>query len=551
MHGILVAIRTNTPTDSILFRILRLACEMTGAVHGSFVRIDQRTQELDIAATLGEDWTDHERQARNKVGDGIVGHVATTGETYLCSDTRTDPYYISLFNNVLSELAVPVKVGDAVWGVINLDGPEPNFFTLEAAASIEVFAELASSSIKLAREVEEQRKLQQTLSQHEKLAALGTILAGVAHELNNPLTAILGHASLLGMKDLDPASKRSLQAITSESQRAARLVKDLLGFSRKRTGQTETCNLNDITHETCALMRYQFKVRNARLNTILCETPLTVRIESSKYQQVLVNLVSNAEQALGESKVDGNVTVETLRKGELAIIRVQDNGSGIKPELLETIFEPFFTTKAEGKGTGLGLSMCREIIERAGGNISAQSTPGSGSIFTIVLPLVLHEALPPPQPALRSLPEKNLLPLTPPSQSRVRVLLVDDENLLLNAIAQYLLSIGFEVVTAESCSFALKKVAATTFDVVLTDVRLPVKNGFEFYEEACLVRPELRKRFVFMSGDLVRTNTRQQIEKTGCGSLEKPFSFQILKEILVRQIAVAESVEDQVDTPAQ
>jgi len=540
MHEILVAIRMNSPGEAIHQRILEYASQLSGAP-GSFCKIDVRTQELEIVATVGSDFTPEKRRFRLKVGEGITGHVAETGQTYICQDATTDPLYVKLLDNVQSELTVPVKFGNQVWGVINLDGPTPNFFTAETIQSMEVFAELASAGVKVAREMEEERKLQQHLMQNEKLAAMGRILAGVAHELNNPLTAILGHASLLGMRELDPASMRSIQAITSESQRAARLAKDLLGFSRKRQHQVENANLNDLVRDTCALLRYQFKLKATKLNCSPTMSPLIVRIDPTQFQQVLVNLISNAEQAIPDGKQDAAVNVETLRRGESAIVRVTDNGVGIPSEHLDKIFEPFFTTKPEGQGTGLGLSISRGVIERAGGDISVQSAVGRGTTFTTILPLAFQNEVgetpaslegeePVPMDATR------VIPIMSKAPEKIRVLLVDDENLLLNAITQYLKSVGLIVETAESYAAALSKIERMSFDVVLSDIRLPGKDGFELYNAACQIKPSLEKRFVFMSGDMVRKNTQEQLALTGCSAIEKPFSFQNLHDILKEQI---------------
>lgn len=541
MHDILVSIRTNSPSEAIHQKILEYAAELTGAPDGSFCKIDVRTQALEIVASFGRNLTPEEKKLRLKVGEGITGYVATSGQTYVCQDTSTDPHYVKLLDNVRSELAVPVKFGNQVWGVINLDGSTPDFFTPETIQSMEVFAELASAAVKVARELEEERKLQQHLMQNEKLAAMGHILAGVAHELNNPLTAILGHASLLSMRELDPSSMRSIQAITSESQRAARLAKDLLGFSRKRQHQIENVNLNDLVRDTCALLRYQFKLKATKLNCSFSSFPLLVRIDPTQFQQVLVNLISNAEQAMPEGKHDAVVSVETLRRGENSVVRITDNGTGIAQEHLDKIFEPFFTTKPEGQGTGLGLSISREVIERSGGDISVQSTVDRGTTFTVVLPLTLQmdaTNVTPAQSGEEPVPldSTRMIPMISKAPEKIRVLLIDDENLLLNAIAQYLKSVGLIVETAESYASAISKIEKMTFDVVLSDIRLPGKDGFELYHMACQIKPALQKRFVFMSGDMVRKNTQEQLTLTGCAAIEKPFSFQNLHDILKEQI---------------
>lgn len=535
IHDIQIAVRSRKSVHHIMSLILERGCTLANATRGSFCALDENQKEVYIVCNYGPDWTAEKMSFRTKVGEGITGLVASTGKMYICHDVQQDSHYIELFPHVKSEAVFPILVDEKLWGVLNLRSDQKNAFDEETIEAVEIFVELAAAAIGLKEEMIRQERLQQYLMRTEKLAALGNILAGVAHEINNPLTAILGHASLLKMHNSDTPVKISLEAIISESNRVAKLVKDLLGFARKSPVQIEPCNLRDVIEEMCSLVRYQFQVKGRLLITEL-ETVPPILIDPNQFRQILLNLISNAEHALPEDQKGAFVRIQTVLENDLVFIHIVDNGIGVPEDIQDKILEPFFTTKPVGKGTGLGLSIAKTIVETYGGSLTFKSLYKQGTTFSISFPVAQADEI--------QKVTHNLLPATQEMSNLVvgrnpKVLVIDDEELLLTAVVQYLRNHGFVIEATSNVTEALEKLQKDTFDLILTDIRLPGKDGIEFYDEVCKLLPEYQKRFVFMSGDLIRDVTRELVEKTGCSCLHKPFSFHNLKETLFNQMEKA------------
>ncbi len=557
IRDVLAAIKQRKTLDDVVALILHRACELSDAVHGSFVQVDYDNQYLVIAGTHGPDWTLEKRQTRQPVNVGITGWVATHGVPYLCPDVAQDPYYYPLFEFVRSEMGVPVVVNNRVWGVIVMDGLAVNAFDQGMLATVTMFAELAAFAITLQLELKEQERLQRYLVQSEKLASLGEIIAGIAHEINNPLTSILGHASLLTQDQDKEAAAASIDAIMQEARRTADLVKNLLAFSRKEAGnQREHIGANQLIERVCAMKRYQLRVNNIGLVFEPAATSYPLYVSAAQIQQVLLNLINNAEQAIPPYRRDGCIRILLEQRGQRVAIGVQDNGSGIPQELQKLIFDPFFTTKPVGEGTGLGLSIAHSIIKNHGGQIAFNSAP-TGTTFWIELPLATEPAAGRPVPLkdapaaaisnpiaaaatrtqnLRSVTNKASSTATKPKPTASkngnkvtgRVLVVDDEPQILESLASFLEMQSIETGRAGDALSALALLQAQEFDVIISDIRMPGMDGLQFYEHARGMEPRYAQRFIFISGDLVRETTRAFIHATGCPYLEKPFSFETL-----------------------
>jgi signal transduction histidine kinase len=386
IREVLTAIRHRKRVDEILEMVLTYSSELARATHGSIITIDHKARKLVITSTRGPHWTLEKQMQRLGLGEGLTGHVALTGKPYLCNETRVDPNYFALFDNVRSELVVPILVEEKVWGLINVDGHRPDAFDESTLSNVTLLAELAAFAIKSRIDVTEQDRLQRHLIQSEKLASLGETIAGIAHEINNPMTSILSHAQLLTLHRGGPADEASIGTIVQEAKRTADLVKNLLAFSRKESKQREVVNAHELIKQAVNLKRYQFRVNNIQLISEPTSQLLPVSVTAQQMQQVLLNLLNNAEQAIAKSGQPGIIRIEARRQGERVVITVADNGSGIPAHVLPNIFDPFFTTKKLGEGTGLGLSIAHTLIENHGGSIYARSSPGN-TVFTIELPL--------------------------------------------------------------------------------------------------------------------------------------------------------------------
>jgi signal transduction histidine kinase len=523
MREVLTAIRHRKQVEEILEMVLSHASDLANAAHGSIVTIDYNSQKLLITSIRGEDWTLEKQMCQLTLGEGLTGHVALTGRPYLCSDTRFDPNYYPLFDNVRCELIVPIIVENKVWGLINLDGLEPDAFDESTLSTVALLAELAAFAIKLRIDQTEQERLQRHLIQSEKLASLGETIAGIAHEINNPLTSILTNAQLLALRRGGPADESSINAIVLEAKRTADLVKNLLAFSRKESKRREVIGVNELIKQAVNLKRYQLRVNNVQLIAEPCDISHPVLVTAQQMQQVLLNLLNNAEQALSNMDHPGVIQIEAGRRGERVYISVSDNGPGIPAHVMPFIFDPFFTTKNLGEGTGLGLSIAHTLIENHGGTISARSEPGH-TMFTIELPLARSPQL------VSESRETQPLPAPPTRRSKRlgRVLVVDDEVPIVEAICDFLDMQNIAVDKANDGEEALKLLAQNRYDAIISDIRMPGLDGIQLYERASALQPAYRDRFLFMSGDMVRENTQSFVSSVPCACLSKPFPLQVL-----------------------
>ena len=228
---------------------------------------------------------------------------------------------------------------------------------------------------------------QQQLIQSEKLASVGTLISGVAHEINNPLGNILGRVQLLQHAISDDTSRRDLQTVRDECERAIRIVRNLLSFTREHQPETTLVSLNDTLDQVLELRAYELSVSNIELGKDFQADLPEISADPHQLQQVFLNLVINAEQAMTAAHGRGSLSITTQRVGDAVQVVVTDDGPGIPEELISQIFDPFFTTKEVGAGTGLGLSVCFGIVEKHGGEMHVRSEEGKGTTFTVELPL--------------------------------------------------------------------------------------------------------------------------------------------------------------------
>lgn len=586
VRDVLTAIRHRKRVDEIVELILDRSCQLCNAVHGSFISIDETSGRLIVTSTHGADWTMEKQACNLKVGEGITGKVALTGIPYLCRDVMKDHYYFPLFDYVRSELAVPVIVQDKIWGIINLDGLMEDAFDDNTLSTLTVFAELAAFAITLRMELNEQERLQRHLVQSEKLASLGEIIAGIAHEINNPLTSILSNASLLTLNRGGQRDAASIRAILDESRRCAELVRNLLSFSRQEAGSKEIIGVNEIISQVCSIKKYQLKVNNIKLVNELSPISYPIFVIPAQIQQILLNLINNAEHAIPPSRLDGMVHISVKREGEKIKIRVRDNGGGIPADVQGFIFDPFFTTKPVGEGTGLGLSIARSIADAHGGNLSVESSSNHGTIFCLELPLAMSPESPrqtavndppalfpaleaarsapvsapisqpapaePVSPPATTLPEATItspipslspaVPMAPAVATTTgRVLLIDDEPLILEALSDYLGMHHLSVTTMQDSRAALDLLRRESFDVIVSDIRMPGMDGLQLYDQARLIDKRYARSFVFMSGDLVRETTKAFVEATGCSCLKKPFAMDALHKNILPYLHAAQA----------
>jgi signal transduction histidine kinase len=380
---------------------------------------------------------------------------------------------------------------------------------------------------------DETRDLYHQLLQAEKMAALGQTISGVAHELNNPLATILSWAERLSQRAaLDEPVRRGLETILSESERAARIVRNLLTFARKRQTTRAMVDINQVVRETLALRAYEQRVSNITVIDALAAGLPQVFADGHQLQQVLLNLVINAEQAMLSAHGRGVLVVRTWHDpdAESVVLEINDDGPGVPTDLQPKVFDPFFTTKEVGQGTGLGLTVAYAIIQEHGGRIRLESRPGAGASFYIQVPVSGSQL--PPGAVSRS--QRTELP---EAVAGAAVLVVEDETALATAVADALRDAGYVVEHAADGEEALAMVKARAFDAVICDLKMPKLDGKAFYAELAASTPALAKRVVFVTGDVAGTDAEGFLEQSACRWLGKPFRLaellRVLREVLV------------------
>ncbi len=466
----------------------------------------------------------------------VLGYdLAETTNMELGGRTHVEdlPLLLSLFADILAgrqtfaslEIRVRHKLGD--WRRIRFN-----------------FSPLADETGKIegvvlsGRDVTELKRLEEQLIQAEKLAAMGQMLAGVAHELNNPLTAILGVTELLREGQTDPeATRRQLEITHRQARRAARIVQNLLEFSRPASPQKKPVDLNSIIDRTLQLHEHSLRRNNVEVDFRPQPDFPGVIGDANQLIQVFLNLVTNAEQAIREVRESGRIQIRFARVGSRISVAFQDDGVGIRPDSVQRIFDPFYTTKRPGGGTGLGLSICLSIIREHGGTIEAEALPAGGSAFTVYLPAAVDQT-----------PDVSF-PLTPAASSAASstsldllkgrsVLVLDDEESLRSLLLEGLSARGLLVDCAASVGEALAFVSRRSPDVILCDLNLSQDGGplsGKLAAERLLAATGERKpALIYISGDLVEVSdaVRSPAEPR---YLQKPFRISevvaLLREI--------------------
>ena len=362
---------------------------------------------------------------------------------------------------------------------------------------------------------DQSRDLYQQLLQAEKMAALGQTISGVAHELNNPLATILSWTERLSQKSLDDDVRRGVDVILGEADRAARIVRNLLTFARKRQSTRAMIDVNQVVEETLALRAHEQQLINIEVVTSLASSLPEIFADAHQIQQVLLNLVMNAEQAMRSAHGRGALVVRTWHDTEhdAVALEVSDDGPGVPVDVQSKIFDPFFTTKEVGKGTGLGLTVAYAIVQEHGGGIRVDSPRDHGASFIVKLPVSGRAATTHPRP-------------TVPSMEAVRgasVLLVEDERALATAVAEALTDAGLKVDHAGDGEEALARVRQKPYDVVICDLKMPRVDGMTLYRAIAAATPELARRVIFVTGDVAGTDAERFLEESGCRWLAKPF----------------------------
>jgi signal transduction histidine kinase/ActR/RegA family two-component response regulator len=376
------------------------------------------------------------------------------------------------------------------------------------------------------RAVEEQMARQRdALYQSEKLSALGSLLAGVAHELNNPLSVVVGHAQLMKETAGDTRVVERATKIGNAADRCSRIVKSFLAMARQRPPERRAVDLSDIVQATLDVTGYSLRTANIEVRLELDPAVPPVWGDSDQLNQVVTNLIVNAQQAMMEVTTPRVLTIRDSHdaaRGEV-VLTLSDSGPGIPEEIQSRIFEPFFTTKDIGEGTGVGLAVTHRIVEAHDGQIRVDSELGKGTTFTVSLPVSTAAAETEPRAQTAGTPGP-----------AAHILIIDDEPEVAQMLGDILAAQGHKVVTAGSGQKALRLLEGQRFDVILSDVRMPELDGPSLY--AALERRDatLLRRTAFISGDTLSPSARVFLQRVQRPFIEKPFTLDEVRALVGR-----------------
>ncbi len=378
-------------------------------------------------------------------------------------------------------------------------------------------------------EVTERARLEQQLRQAEKLSALGQMISGVAHELNNPLAVVKGYLELiLAHHDLPPQTRADLEKVAHESNRAAKLVMNFLSFAREQPAHRELVNLNDLVRRLVELRKFDLMVAKTELTLELEPALPRVSADPDQAQQLVVNLINNALQAMVDLSQPGRLKITTRSANDRVQLLVEDNGPGVPAHLVQKIFEPFFTTKEVGTGTGLGLSIAHSIMTEHKGRIYHQPSTLGGAGFVLEFPA----ADAPERETARETVSPVAKSIEIPSRCAGHILVLDDEKSIAEMLSEMLGLLGYTTTVCHVPAQALQLIKGQEFDLIISDFRMPGLNGEQFFSLATKQKPELARRIIFLTGDVVNEETLKFLKSIGNPHLAKPFDLARVKTMV-------------------
>ena len=497
---------------------------------------DEAATSLKLTAYVGYR-TDHASRGRSiAVPSELVMQIQLARATLL---SGTAPSLPEAFREaqraegfLISKIAV-LRAKDRIAGFLVIGSREIREFSaaelnlLSAVGNQVAVAMDKSLLLEQTREAYESLRLtQEQLLQSEKMAAVGQLISGVAHELNNPLTAILGYSQLLQSEDL--AADRTASYIDKLHKQALRthhIVQNLLSFARQRKPERAPVNLNKILEDTLVLREYDMKLNNIHVHREFDPRLPVTGGDFHQLQQVFLNILNNAVDAVNEKDGQGDIWIRTEAAGNRLRIEITDSGSGVKNP--HRIFDPFYTTKAVGKGTGLGLSICYGIVKEHGGEIQVRNSPQRGATFTVLLP---HLVMTPDSAQRRSLSSSGRVGGT--------VLLVDDEEAVLQLEQEILLASGIVIKIARSGQEAIEVLKSGGVNAIVSDMKMPgVVSTLDLYRWVVDNRPELANHMIFTASDPEHDSIAEITQESGRPILAKPFQIEEFSTIVQRVLS--------------
>jgi PAS domain S-box-containing protein len=501
-------------------------------------RYDEETGRLSAVLTNGP----HAEITRGLVlerGEAVAGRSVAERKIIATSDILREPR-LSMSDELRARLeryrggavvSVPLVGHDRVVGALSLSDVVGREFTADELQALQLFADQAALALENARNYASAqdslvrlRDTQAQLVQAAKMSAIGQLVSGVAHELNNPLSVIIGYGQLLLGRDVPPSYRRPVELMVTQGERMGKIVRNLLYFARQRPPERAAVNVPHVMEQTLALRINQLTLSKITVRKEFADNvPLTTG-DAQQLEQVFLNLLLNAEQAILEAKPQGEIILSArLREDHNTIVaQVIDDGPGIPPDSLPRIFEPFYTTKTVGMGTGLGLSVSYGIVQEHGGRLSVESQPGR-TVFTLELPVVVPPA---PEPDDAAHPAIDGVGKA--------ALVVEDEPAVLDLIVTLLGESGWHVDVAAGGRAAFDRLREQHYDLIVSDMRMPDGDGEELYRNALAHDAAHGDRFIFITGDTATHGTWAFLKGTDTPVVEKPFKPRTFEEAVYR-----------------
>ena len=540
--------------DELYGRVVQSAIQVLRADDASLMLLDKKDAlYIALSTSLQQEILTDTHLA---MGERIAGRVAMQPEPVVINEDvgRDDRFGgITPWRRIQASIVCPLTMRGALLGVLNVNRVRiPERYTERDRRNAMILASLVALALGNARLHNElqasMRRLEETqeeVIQTEKMTALGNLLSGVAHELNNPLCGVLGYAQLMQQNNPEPKLAKGIDIILREAERAARIVKNLLIFARREKPEKKPLGLNGVILKTIERKSYDLNVCRIEVKAELDPKLPFILGDFHQLQNVFANLITNAQQAMFEAHGKGTLTIRSQAEEHKVVITIADDGPGISAENARRVFDPFFTTKEVGKGTGLGLSVGLAIIRDHGGSIRVASDPGRGATFTLDLPVAPPELLAASGAGQAAAGEATAAPGAAPAAGASegapapgpRILVADTEPHIQDILVDLLRQLGYRVDTAGTGEGALAKIRSSDYDALIADYALPRLEGGKLLETLRAEKPALARRLVFLAGDAASPPLREFAATTGSLMIGKPFDLDTVRATLQRLFA--------------
>jgi two-component system NtrC family sensor kinase len=531
--------------DTVIKIILNHVAEITESEAVWIMLYNPIHRLLEVVAARGFSDQISLKSLTLRPGQGVLGEVFEKKRLIFVPDVRKDHRLVyrdeTERSGITSMIGIPLMVKGKAIGVIGLFCPksveegriqqERLDFLTTIASQVAISIDNVKLYQDLEQKVTELRRLQGQLIQTEKLSAIGELVSGVAHEINNPLTSVVGFTQLLLETTESPRDREFLEKIFSEAMSCSEIIRNLLTFARRHPAEKSYNNINEMVAKSLELKRYQLETDGVEIIENLSDAIPPVWVDPHQMQQVFFNIIHNAHQALLEKKKLSasplQLTIATEIRNGLVSISFHDTGPGILPDVLPKVFEPFFTTKDVGIGTGLGLSISYGIVKEHGGEILIENLFGEGVTFIVTFPINGQEK------------DRRGAGATAGTYVGKRILLVDDSSAALEMCTYILRSEGFRVEGVESGRAALERLRSENYDLVLVDLGIADMPGLAFHDLILKEHPAVAEKILFLAEEGIDLEARRLLQERKVEILFKPFGMTALKEAVYRSLTTS------------